>query len=404
MLKRLILIICVLHCGLSMAQERESYYSEVQPDSVTGLRHYRIGDNWFISLHGGANMGLGENVRPREIGNVLGWSAGLSVGKFFTPQVGARVQLVYQRQHGMANKEAVDAYPQYYGNGAYGFYNFTGYLDGVFNLHNIFKQFTEERKFNIMFLVGFGANIPSRFDTEKLYRWQNLTNGSYPVYPKSKLYFAMRTGFQFTYFISKAWDLQLEVTMNATNDKYNGVIWDDKYDGYVKALLGLTYHFKDHHGDHRFRFRRLTDSDVVSDFNERINEARAELNNIERPVRKVAIQERKLEMTVSFFIDRYDITDVQRKNVEAVANFIKANDDVDVVVTGYADVETANPEYNMRLSENRSKAVYNMLINDYGVDPARLSMGYMGDVEQPYRLKNEWNRVVVFYLKPHSAK
>ena len=107
-------------------------------------------------------------------------------------------------------------------------------------------------------------------------------------------------------------------------------------------------------------------------------------------------------MTVSFIIDKYNITDIQKKNVEAVANYIKAHDDVNVVVTGYADVQTAYPAYNMKLSERRAKAVYNMLVNEFGVDPDRLRMDYKGDTVQPYARKNEWNRVVVFILEPRN--
>ena len=85
-----------------------------------------------------------------------------------------------------------------------------------------------------------------------------------------------------------------------------------------------------------------------------------------------------------------------------MANDIKTRDDVNVIVTGYADVQTAYPEYNLRLSQRRARAVYDMLVNEYGVDPSRLSMDYKGDTIQPYQLKNEWNRVVVFQIVPRN--
>ena len=56
----------------------------------------------------------------------------------------------------------------------------------------------------------------------------------------------------------------------------------------------------------------------------------------------------------------------------------------------------------MKLSERRAKAVYNMLVNEFGVDPDRLRMDYKGDTVQPYDLKNEWNRVVIFILEPRN--
>jgi outer membrane protein OmpA-like peptidoglycan-associated protein len=109
-------------------------------------------------------------------------------------------------------------------------------------------------------------------------------------------------------------------------------------------------------------------------------------------------------MTVSFPIDKYFISDIQKRNVEAVANYIKSHPDMNVVICGYADVETAYPAYNMRLSKRRVTSVFNMLVNEYGVNPNRLRIDYKGDTLQPYDRKNEWNRVVVFVLEPVEEK
>jgi len=43
-----------------------------------------------------------------------------------------------------------------------------------------------------------------------------------------------------------------------------------------------------------------------------------------------------------------------------------------------------------------------MLTKQFGVDPRRLSIDYRGDIVQPYRLQNEWNRVVVFKINPNN--
>jgi outer membrane protein OmpA-like peptidoglycan-associated protein len=107
-------------------------------------------------------------------------------------------------------------------------------------------------------------------------------------------------------------------------------------------------------------------------------------------------------MTVSFVVDRYNITEVQRPNVEAVANYMEAHPDINVTICGFADVETAYPAHNMKLSKRRATAVYRMLTKQFGVDPRRLSIDYRGDIVQPYRLQNEWNRVVVFKINPNN--
>ena len=79
---------------------------------------------------------------------------------------------------------------------------------------------------------------------------------------------------------------------------------------------------------------------------------------------------------------------------------MKSHPEVKVTICGFADVETAYPAYNLRLSERRVNAVYKMLTEEYGVDGSRLTKDFKGDTVQPYKLKNEWNRVVVFYVDP----
>ena len=395
-------ILCILPLSAQTVDSAQTYtFDQISPDTVTGLRHYKRADNWFISLQGGGNLSMSENVRPRDIKDALGWSAALSIGKYFSPQVGARIQAAFLFQHGLANKEAKAAYPQYYGDGIYDFKNVNADSDALFNLNNIFSQFKESRRFDVVGVFGIGINSVFDLEKDKLNRWATAP-APYRVYTKNGTYLAMRAGFQFNYQIANAWDLGLELTMNATNDKYNGIIYDDKYDGYVNAMLGLTYHLKDHFGDRRFKYRRLTDYDEWESLNNRINDARAALDGIKPVTSTVAIQERFLDMTINFFIDKYDITDIQKKNVEAVANFLKTRDDINLIVTGYADVQTAYPEYNLRLSQRRAQAVYDMLVNEFGVDPSRLSMDYKGDTIQPYMLKNEWNRVVVFQIVPRN--
>ena len=400
MKKILSIFVCIL-CILPLSAQTTYSYEQINPDTVTGLRHYKGGDNWFISLQGGANMSMSENVRPRDWKDAIGWSGALSIGKWFSPQVGARIQGGLMSQHGLANEEAMKAYPQLYGDGVYGFKNVFGYLDAMLNLNNIFSQYKESRKFDVIGLFGIGVNHIFDLDKSTLNRWATAP-APYKVHTKNGTYLAIRAGFLFNWQIAKAWDLGLELTMNATNDKYNGIVYDDKYDGYVNALLGFTYHFKDHFGDHRFKYRTLNDYDEWEALNNRINAARADLDGIKPAKSTVAVQERFLDMTISFIIDKSDITDIQRRNVEAVANYLKSRDDINLVVTGYADVQTAYPEYNLKLSQRRAQAVYDMLVNEFGVDPSRLSMDYKGDTIQPYMLKNEWNRVVVFQIVPRN--
>ena len=404
-MKKIIAIFAVALLAFPMNSKADTKqsYGEIKSDTVQGLRHYKGGDNWFITLHAGGNMTLGENVRPRDIKDVLGFSGGLSVGKYFSPAVGARAQVIFNTQKGVVNAEALSVHPEL--SKTYGWKNIQGYVDALFNLTNIFSQYKESRRFNVNGIIGLGFNNTFGYNDEAK-DWTKVPSAKagYGIDTENRSYFAARAGFLCNYKLSEALDLGLEATINATDDKYNGIYYDDNYDGYVNLLLGLTYHFKDHYGDRRFKYAQATDADYLANLNAQINKARKDLADAQPKtiVQKEVNQQTILDMTVNFIIDKYNITDIQKRNVEAVAKYIKDNPDINIVVTGYADVQTAYPAYNLKLSENRAKAVYNMLVNDFGVDPSRLKIDFKGDTVQPYELKNEWNRVVIFVVEPRN--
>lgn len=380
---------------------------KLKADTVRALKPYKGGDNWFISIQGGVNHSLSENARFGSFGDMTKPSFALSVGKYFSPAIGARLQFAYMKQESRANSEAIEAYPQIYGDGNYGFNVFGGYLDGLFNLNNIFGQYRESSRFSVVGILGMGFNTSGGFD-DKVKAWDKAPSegfAPYKVYTESKTYFALRGGLQFNYILSKAFDLGLEATFNATDDGYNGTRYDRKWDSYANVMLGLTYHFKDQYGDRRFRYTELNDQSMIDDLNRQINEERAKVQPEPEPVvevKKEVVKNEVLGMTVSFAIDKYNITDIQKKNVAEAAKYLEEHTDVNLIVTGYADVQTAYPAYNLKLSERRAKAVYDMMVKEFGVDPSRIRIDFKGDTVQPYQIKNEWNRVVVFITEPRN--
>ena len=51
----------------------------------------------------------------------------------------------------------------------------------------------------------------------------------------------------------------------------------------------------------------------------------------------------------------------------------------------------------MALSKRRAKAVQDLLVNKYGINPDRLSIEAEGSDVQPYDVNN-WNRIVIFSI------
>lgn len=394
--------------GLMLAMPFASWASSaVQEDSVTSLKHYKFLDNMFVGIHVGPTSGLVENMRPRDYFKLGAHhiGGGITIGKNFSPEFGVRIGGYYMNTTGVVNKisrEKAEAAKGYDGDGFYTIKNINGYIDALPNLTNIFSQYKESRRLNVLGIFGIGFTHSNGFDTDDFAKY-DVDRYIEALDTKKRTFFSARAGLGLAYKLCEALDLTFEATVNATDDGFDGFRYDDKYDGYTTGLFGLTYHFKDHYGDRRFKYRTVGDDLGLGDLNDKINQTRKDLEDAKNRRGKI-LQQRILDMTVSFPIDKYFISDIQKRNVEAVANYIKSHPEMNVVICGYADVETAYPAYNMRLSKRRVTSVFNMLVNEYGVNPNRLRIDYKGDTLQPYERKNEWNRVVVFVLEPVEEK
>lgn len=393
-------------CAVAQAQETTTIeyqnpdiqYVEVHADSVQRydyLHHYGFWDNWFIGAQVGISHSMSENTRFGDFFKAERPSFTFQVGKFFFPSFGMRLTAGYKPQRGRANWELCDLWPETYG--FYDFNVFAGYVDGLVNFTNILFPYSENHKFNVIGILGLGYNRSFGFDKDKINTWDK-----YHVETTPGNYFAAHAGLEATYAITKSLDLSLEATFNGTDDWYNGVEFDRVYDTYFDVQVGLKYHFKDQHGHHRFKYISGLSQDVLNIYNDKIADEKANLEKLAKPV-LVEVEKPKfgeqLQTTISFYIDRYYITDAQKRNVASVAKFLENHPNVNLVVTGYADVETAYPEYNKRLSQKRAKAVYDMLTKEFGVSTDRLRMDFKGDAVQPFGTVNEWNRAVVFLME-----
>lgn len=372
--------------------------------------------NTFISLYGGLSLSMGENTRFTNFFSVTRPSFKVSVGRFFYPQFGLRGSIEYLNQRGRAEWEVAQILDKEgVMDGNYNFSMASVFLDGLVNFHNVFWKYRDDRRFNLIGYFGLGAFYTFGFDKDKLaFLADPVTKDgvhhptwAYNVDGDPHFYFAGHAGLIATYMLNDAWDISFDVSFNGTDDAYNGIRFRRVYDTYVNVMAGFSYHIKSRAGKRRLQYSHYTDEDVVTVLNRQIYELNDSLEEARKPIvkmeEKVAYNE-MLQTTVSFYIDKTFITDAQKRNVRSVAKFMENHPDLDVVVTGYADVQTAYPKYNMMLSKKRAQAVYDMLVNEYNIDPSRLTMEYKGDQEQPFTIVNEWNRAVVFILKPHAAQ
>ncbi len=81
---------------------------------------------------------------------------------------------------------------------------------------------------------------------------------------------------------------------------------------------------------------------------------------------------------IHFNFNHYDIRKEEYEKLYQVAQVMKNNKDIKIVVTGYTD-KTADDRYNNVLSYNRAMAAIQHLVNVHGIDRSRLILNYGGE-------------------------
>lgn len=232
---------------------------------------------WFVGGHLAANFAVADNITDHpffhSFGDALGLGFGVYGGKFFTPNVGVRVELGYSKvknrgDHGyvdVTRKEAPNGLdpvakdgriifdPQghvfqelFDGNGYYHFGVFDTFVDAVFDFAGP-RSRALNRPVHLLGIVGIGAFTTTE---RKLDLMPGTTaeqaDGALIIIAKDKspvTTLAARLGFIFGYFINPNLSVNLEGNLSVTGDKFDGIEYGTAADFLLKASLGVTYHF-----------------------------------------------------------------------------------------------------------------------------------------------------------------
>jgi len=98
---------------------------------------------------------------------------------------------------------------------------------------------------------------------------------------------------------------------------------------------------------------------------------------------------------VNFDVNKWEIKSRELVNLQAVADLIKSTPEIRYLICGYADKQTATPEHNQMLSEKRSQAVYDVLVEQFGINPAQLVRDAKGGVDYMFYNEKELSRCVM---------
>ena len=102
-----------------------------------------------------------------------------------------------------------------------------------------------------------------------------------------------------------------------------------------------------------------------------------------------------LPFSILYGIDEYTVSEDQMKKIDAIAQVMKENKDVNFEIVGYCDY-SGSKEYNQKLSEKRAEHVKKLLVRK-GVAENRLTTSGKGKEMSFGDIKNAINRRVSFY-------
>lgn len=348
-------------------------------------------DNWYIGLGGGTNLYFtkGENDADAGFGDRLGWMGQLEIGRWNSPNWGARVVIDGGHIKHVAN---VPFGPEQNWLG--------GHLDLMYDVTNAWGSYNPDRVYSLVPYLGIGYMYGLDADWKKpnpngdLFKQQNQT-------------LTYNVGLINNFKLSNSIALFLELGWRVMQESFDGTPaeGDFDYDSMFTGTAGIKFGLG---GKQDFTPAELMDYNLINDLNSQINRLRAENEELRlRPescpecpkVQPTVVSEGVYVPNVVFFrINSAQIDRGQQVSVYNTAEYLKANPNAKVNIVAYADKQTGTPQYNFALSEKRARAVADALTNSHGINSNRISIDWKGDTEQPYA-ENDWNRVAIFFVE-----
>lgn len=366
----------LLGAGAAMAQ---ATYTDKDGAEYTFKKHV------FLNLQGGAQYTLGEAKLKDQISpNVQ-----LGLGYQFSPVFGVRLQA-----NGWQSKGGWNGYSTNLSvkpiTKDYKFNYVAPGLDFMFNLSNLFGGWNPNRVFNVVAFIGGGANIAWGNDevnaiaSDIATQYGQVGLSRYHLdylWDGTKINPFGRGGIDLNFRLSDAVSLVVEGNANVLSDKYNSKKAGNA-DWYFNALAGLRINLGK-------SYTKKEKEEPVYIAPEPVVEPTPE----PAPV----IEEKKVEpirRDVFFVINSYKITTTEEQKVKEIVDYLNANPEAKVTVTGYADAGTGNDRINDRLAKQRAESVVKTLVEKYNIPAARITSDSKGARVQPFA-ENDKNRVSI---------
>ncbi|MCQ2266413.1 MAG: hypothetical protein MJZ40_01725 [Bacteroidaceae bacterium] len=255
-MRQILLHILLLALSCSMAQAQN-----------IALRPYCFSENWTFGVGAGMVYTMAENTGKAPFSENAALNIHVQAAKWFHPTVGLRAEVQMGKHKGCVNREMTNFKPNI---GPYGFKLNSYDLQLLLNLTNCVFGYDEERRFDLAAFVGGGWLCSYGFD-DSAKKWQS---NYYPINTHKSISPMARAGAYISCRVHNMVSLALEGAYTITNDKYNGVTYDNHpFDSYCDVRLGLTFHIADGYEERRFRYVTLEDAEYYSVLSSRVRRA-----------------------------------------------------------------------------------------------------------------------------------
>lgn len=375
----------VFGIGAAMAQEQP------QIDHLC-----TTGDNWYIEASAGTQMLFAKDADALDFKDRLTPFVSLSVGRWFSPWAGFRVQGQGYGLNGNSTTEGLftadrlpiiiygqnDPVREYVGIRPDGSYR---YNTRYFNIHADFRT-------SLANLIAPGKN--HRFDvipSAGLGWYRQLGYKGTPNVNSISANFSAMLKFA----VWKGLDLNLEASAAVLPDAFDGRIAGRQYENNLALALGLTWNFG------RKSFKKKPERvEVIREVTKYVRDT-VTIVKVKEVAKSKTVESRKefALATILFPFDSAKPKQGQDVMYSNIANYLQQNPDATLRLDGYADEGTGTPDYNRRLSVRRADAVRKIMMEQYGIPSSRMEAQGIGINSQPY--DRGWkNRAVVVIVPP----
>ena len=397
MKKVIVLSALLLVTGMSVyAQEDFSKSIKTTTTIVENADKYKVEtnrfwSNWFVTAGGGALIFFGDHNMQMKFGDRLSPALDIGFGKWFTPGIGVRfmysgLTIKGATQNGSHSTGKVYDASQWLDEQKFDFMNIHG--DVLFNASNLLCGYNEKRFWSVTPYVGLGWILT----------WET---------PRARNFNAS-IGLINSFRLSSAFDLNLDVRGTATKDEFDGERGGRKEEGLLSVTVGVTYKFPRRtwgrstvktitFSDEELRLMREQLKAMNDENNRLINELVETSNKVTERVVETNIL--SAPYLVTFQISRYALSNEARVNIGFQAKIMKENKNAVYTIIGYADKGTGTKEFNQFLSKSRAEAVYNCLVNEFGVPASQLKITYEGGVDNMFYDDPRVSRAVITVIK-----